>query len=809
MIVPDDHIRQRDGAGVGDQIGPDDCFILRKALAIRCIGVFDRGRVPAVAGVCGLLDRDAGAIPVRARNFEPCGRAAVLGQKRWAVVFHRTDRRRPIAEVGSVAGLRIPGSAVLVCPFRISLIDEAEFAIRLGQVEIHARGGAECHQEVHVPRSRPTIHRTEPEGTERRDEGVELAQPVEGVVEARVDDQHIAPATAEAEVGPPASVLEILGGVCGDGVQIVVHLQVVVAHTAEQAVMTGAADQPVIAEITEDPVLAVFNQRLDAVDSLEGVEVQEEVLDLRQRVVGVVGRRRRPDRTIGGEKREMRRSAFGIVGDCRNIRERDDRMIEVEDRVDVRERLGARNRVVARAAMHPVVAESAVDHVASAELPRGEIDALGQQAIDVDPRPDKGACRRDQLLGVGRRQPVKRLGLAISAGQDDPVIAEDPVLATATEDLVISGAADQVVVIGIAIEDIVSCHAVHDVVAIAGVDDVVAADVVRAAAGRVVEQVVNTRNDLQLLGGVEPVRVGVVVERKETGEAAHIGALDARRATDTDEAKDVAVVGEDHIGIVGMAIAVRIADDRALAQGVARNFGLGARPAKQDVARIRSLLAQTKTVEQRGASANDVVLSKIAKDDVRAAVALDVVVAVSRLVGQRCRHDQPAVCTDMRAHCRGCVDRPDRPVALDHVITKLTEDDVVVGTASDVVAAEGVRRGPRAMIEDGDRPDLGACRVGLRGICHQRLTGLVIEHGPLQHSEARADGVAGPQDNGIVACDDICARAAVDPVGHVETKRNVVPADQVVIATVPEDRVRALLPKDDVVAIGRGGHGDY
>src|SRR5262249_62103995 len=51
-------------------------------------------------------------------------------------------------------------------------------------------------------------------------------------------------------------------------------------------VVVGAAAQPVVAVVAEDAVLAVVNL---VAGGVRGVEVEEEVGDLGQRVVGVVG----------------------------------------------------------------------------------------------------------------------------------------------------------------------------------------------------------------------------------------------------------------------------------------------------------------------------------------------------------------------------------------------------------------------------------------------------------------------------------------------------------------------------------------
>ncbi len=97
--------------------------------------------------------------------------------------------------------------------------------------------------------------------------------------------------------------------------------------------------------------------------------------------------------------------------------------------------------------------------------------------------------------------------------------------------------------------------------------------------------------------------------------------------------------------------------------------------------------------EQRGAAADDVVLALIAEDQVVAAVALDIIVAVSRTVARRIEE-------------QGAVGPPDRrygighgTVALDRIVAELAEDHVVVGAAGDGVVAEGAGQRRVGMVE--------------------------------------------------------------------------------------------------------------
>ena len=118
----------------------------------------------------------------------------------------------------------------------------------------------------------------------------------------------------------------------------------------------------------------------------------------------------------------------------------------------------------------------------------------------------------------------------------------------------------------------------------------------------------------------------------------------------------------------------------------------GADATEEHVAAVRTLVRGLQ-VEQAGAAADDVVLSKAAEDDVAAATALNVIVAV---VGVFERGVDPEVAflvapsVDLDVIVDVAVDRA---VALDDVVAQLAEDHVAAGTAGDVVVAEVVQPG--------------------------------------------------------------------------------------------------------------------
>ncbi len=204
--------------------------------------------------------------------------------------------------------------------------------------------------------------------------------------------------------------------------------------------------------------------------------------------------------------------------------------------VRVGERLGTRDRVVARSAVHEVVVPAAEHHVVGvvrvvgrhvdlevtglvvrAEVVRRDVELLLQGARDVDRRRLDLTRRVDELaqdvavdhlrvgvadqervdpeerLAEGRRPAVRARAAGVAARHDPAVVAEHAVLAGAARHPVAAPAADQVVVLGVAVEHVVSAAGVDGVVARLAVDLVGAADV-GVAAGRRVARVGRRRD---------------------------------------------------------------------------------------------------------------------------------------------------------------------------------------------------------------------------------------------------------------------------------------------------------------------------
>ncbi len=308
------------------------------------------------------------------------------------------------------------------------------------------------------------------------------------------------------------------------------------------------ADEPVIAEVAEDDVVAVTRRAGRPERGVRrpfvGGEVEQEARDLGERIVLVVSRK------LFGGGIEVQHIA-GIVGRI----------------VERRERFGAGHGVVAHPAMEEVAAQSAIDDVIrrrqhrievgiGIELERRQVDRLLECAADIDDGPGIGTRRDDHPVEIGRgkgvdAEEVLAEGARIAAGEDASVVAEHAVDAAAAGDPVMADSTDQIVVLTLAEHDVVAAHAVERIVARLAVDFVARAVVqgggsrvhIRAA-GRVVEKLDGARYDMSR-GAVI-----VVIEGQEGALAHPVGA---------DQSVDVAVVAEDGIGVVGVALRAGIA----------------------------------------------------------------------------------------------------------------------------------------------------------------------------------------------------------------------------------------------------------
>ncbi len=234
--------------------------------------------------------------------------------------------------------------------------------------------------------------------------------------------------------------------------------------------------------------------------------------------------------------------------------------------------------------MQPVAVETAVNDVVG-ELWVGqfgsvedrvegrEVDSFLQRFADIDDRLLDVARRGNKALR-GSRNTVERLRSAIAAGEDAPVVAQHAVLARAAGDPVVAVAADQVVVLAFTEKDIVANHTVDEVITRFAVDLIGSADII--GRGRIV--VLPTRCVVQKLGRPRDdlqCCVVIVVEGEERTPVCSVY---------SNEAVDVAVVAEDHVGVASVPVGGRVAvvvacrigpcatEDRVLAVGPQRTI---------------------------------------------------------------------------------------------------------------------------------------------------------------------------------------------------------------------------------------------
>src|SRR5262245_51818786 len=213
------------------------------------------------------------------------------------------------------------------------------------------------------------------------------------------------------------------------------------------------------------------------------------------------------------------------------------------------------------------------------------------------------------------------------------------------------------------------------------------------------------------------------------------------------------------------------------------------------VGAVRTLVGRHQAVEA-GAAAEDVVLAKVAEDGVVTAVALDVIVAVA----SRCRivlnraprthdiHRDPAEIIDGRA------------IALNEVIAELTEDDIVVGAACDRVISEGANCRRESVVIQLHETLARTGRIDLGFRSNERIARVVVDLLPGQRPHAWPDCRGVSQEIPIVTRNPAVTAAAVDEIAAVVAARDIVPADDIVVAVTAADAVGALAANDDVVA---------
>ena len=133
--------------------------------------------------------------------------------------------------------------------------------------------------------------------------------------------------------------------------------------------------------------------------------------------------------------------------------------------------------------------------------------------------------------------------------------------------------------------------------------------------------------------------------------------------------------------------------------------------------------------EEIGTTANNVILTKVAEDDIIPTVALNVVLTIRLCFkgsydnqftliittrSARCGCQLNVICTDSYCALYGAI-------TLDSVIAKLAEDHVIIGTTGDIIVAIGIESLGIVYEDIPVGPDRSIARPIIRFSGHQRL----------------------------------------------------------------------------------------
>ena len=192
------------------------------------------------------------------------------------------------------------------------------------------------------------------------------------------------------------------------------------------------------------------------------------------------------------------------------------------------------DRVVSCTTMQEVVTQAAVHGVVAAEFEWVQRCRFVQRVCDVDiGRGILIPLWHDVLLLVGCAEIVQQFRLAIAAGGNDAIVAQNTVITGSTKQSIVAVAAKDVVVLAKTEQHVVARHPVDDVVAGFTVSHVVATDICSVIAGCIVQQVDGSRNDRS--------RAAVVII-SERQEAISIGQL-----------IDVGIVAHNVVGVASVS----------------------------------------------------------------------------------------------------------------------------------------------------------------------------------------------------------------------------------------------------------------
>ncbi len=222
-------------------------------------------------------------------------------------------------------------------------------------------------------------------------------------------------------------------------------------------------------------------------------------------------------------------------------------------------------------------------------------------------------------------------------------------------------------------------------------------------ADRIIQQSRGAWNNSKLIRFRKMQGVIIIIEGGEL-EAHNHFIFDFRHQN----AEDIPVVTQDHIRVAGMALRGLITQ---VVAGPVRP-----RPAEDHVTAVRTPGRSVQT-EQIGIAADNIILTQTTEDNIVTAITFDIVIAVTFRFKRGSNVEEPVIVT-ISVDSNSIINQGiDRTVALNDIVTQLSENGIILRATGDVVVAEVVGAGcfiGIAVIEDIDFPvfpDRGTIRV--------------------------------------------------------------------------------------------------
>ena len=442
-------------------------------------------------------------------------------------------------------------------------------------------------------------------------------------------------------------------------------------------VTTCPANQPVIAQIAKDAVITIARQTVNLVGGIGAcaiarikVEQEGHSVGIRRRIskniaVGRINKDQGPRAVlvIGGKfgRTTIRATPVKDISRITGIVIAEWQQGEVighpvQSIAHVaRHCLGTRNSIRAISTVQRIRSQTAKDDIIVTgravrdisnrisqiiRRERRQIDCLFQRVVHMDHSLMDVTIGRDQLIRSDCSNTVKRFGqtrVCSILRRPYPTIAADhAVLPGTARHPVMAVTADDVVVFTVTIKRIVADQSVKGVVTAFAVDFIPLPQIARSrdrvyvgTSKRIVDHFSRTHHDPFIATGVGCVMLVCIIVQCVIVER-HIAAVGRVRAFNHTE--NTAIVAKDHIRIAGVTLfngnicRTGVQCAKVFDIVVARNSR--ARTTKQDIGARRGPLVQRIKAVEVGVITKDIVLPEVTKDQVVAAVAFNIVVAV-------------------------------------------------------------------------------------------------------------------------------------------------------------------------------------